>query len=55
MNDSDDGLDISSERAKRKLERDMGPLLLAALHDPKRSKSCSTPMAGSGRNDSARK
>ena len=35
MNDSDDGLDISSERAKRKLERDMGPLLLAALHDPK--------------------
>lgn len=35
MNDSDEGLDISSERAKRKLERDMGPLLLAALHDPK--------------------
>ena len=35
MNDSDDGSDISSERAKRKLERDMGPLLLAALHDPK--------------------
>jgi P-type conjugative transfer ATPase TrbB len=35
MNDSDDGQDISSERAKRKLERDMGPLLLAALHDPK--------------------
>lgn len=35
MTDSDDGADISSERAKRKLERDMGPLLLAALHDPK--------------------
>lgn len=23
------------DRAKKKLERDMGPLLLAALHDPK--------------------
>ena len=35
MNDSDDGIDVSTERAKRKLERDMGPILLAALHDPK--------------------
>ncbi|WP_017879668.1 P-type conjugative transfer ATPase TrbB [Janthinobacterium sp. CG3] len=35
MNESEDGSDISLDRAKRKLERDMGPLLLAALHDPK--------------------
>ncbi|WP_426107814.1 P-type conjugative transfer ATPase TrbB [Massilia sp. TSP1-1-2] len=35
MNDSDDGTDVWSERAKRKLERDMGPILLAALHDPR--------------------
>ena len=27
--------DSIKERAKKKLERDMGPLLLAALHDPK--------------------
>src|SRR6476469_462814 len=30
-----DDLSTIKERARRKLERDMGPLLLAALNDPK--------------------
>jgi P-type conjugative transfer ATPase TrbB len=35
MNEPDDAVASTSDRAKRKLERDMGPVLLAALHDPK--------------------
>lgn len=35
MTDPDDSHSDTRNRARRKLERDMGPLLLAALHDPK--------------------
>ena len=43
------------ERAKKKLERDMGPLLLGALNDLARSKSCSTRTASCGRKGLAKR
>jgi P-type conjugative transfer ATPase TrbB len=35
MNDADECVSNVKERAKKKLERDMGPLLMAALNDPR--------------------
>lgn len=35
MTETEDSVSQVKERAKRKLERDMGPVLLAALYDPK--------------------
>ena len=35
MKESDDSFTSVKERAKKKLERDMGPLLMAALNNPK--------------------
>ena len=35
MTDTDETLSQTQERARRKLERDMGPVLCAALYDPK--------------------
>ena len=50
MKESEDNVTSVKERAKKKLERDMGPLLMTALNDPELSKSCLMLTAKYGKN-----